>query len=264
MRGSKKPHSSAFTAWLQLQSQNSPGTHDQSAQSWTAERCVRIPTDTTDARLLHAYNSTYVVSTFLQTRTSDARKLSACLHWLCCSTAIDSPVQSYRTSITSLKLLVNVWLSGLATFCGRPEIAHTPAPLYSMLATVSYTCLRKLLLRRYSKISHFWLVRVQKSVPKNTYITRVLLPYPLLDFCWPGKNQKFQIQLTHAPIHSSVLCSKIHQIRHKIFHKTFVQNSIPFPWVQVYGRQCYIFPGSLFPFMPKCLWNPPNFRAVSN
>ena len=27
---------------------------------------------------------------------------------------------------------------------------------------------------------------------------------------------------------------------------------------------CYIFPCSLFAFMPKCLWNPPNFRAVSN
>ena len=117
--------------------------------------CVRIPTDTTDARLLHAYNSTYVVSTFLQTRTSDARKLRACLNWLCCSTVIDSHVQSYRTSITSLKLLANVSLSGLATFCDRPEIAHTPAPLYSMLATVSYTCLRKLLLRRYSKVSGF-------------------------------------------------------------------------------------------------------------
>ena len=112
------------------------------------------------------------------------------------------------------------------------------------------------------------LVRVQKSVPNSTYSTRVLLPYPLLTstpwFLLSRKNQKFQIQLTHAPIHSSVLCSKIHQIRHKNFHKKFVQNSIPFPWVQVYGRQCYIFPGTLFPFMPKCLWNPPNFRAVSN
>ena len=151
----KKPHSAAFTAWLQLQSQNSPGTHDQSAQSWTAELCPHS-TGTTDARLLHAYNSTYVVSTFLQTRTSDARKLRACLNWLCCSTAIDSPVQSYRTSITSLKLLANVSLFGLATFCSRPEIAYTPAPLYSMLATVSDTCLRKLLLRRYSKVSGFW------------------------------------------------------------------------------------------------------------
>ena len=117
--------------------------------------CVRIPTDTTDARPLHAYDSTFVVSTILQTRTSDAQKLSACLHWLCCSTVIDAPVQSYRTSITSLKLLANVSLSGLATFCDRPEIAHTPAPLYSMLATVSYTCLQKLLLRRYSKVSDF-------------------------------------------------------------------------------------------------------------